>query len=184
MYFDFDLAQQWVQLHIENPEGFDQNLVSDELMEHLLLNPTVYGVWPKAIVDYISPIPSEFTHCNETVGESTFKEIDLGVYGKYLDIKDYCWTTPVHSYKIPDTQNTQVLVAHSPFDPVIEQSDIQSYLTALPQTKTCYTLDAQHTIELLKLIPLINVLEEKDTPLPDFCQPDISNIVSQYPDYN
>jgi pimeloyl-ACP methyl ester carboxylesterase len=178
---DFDLVSQWMQLHIDHQNGFSESQVSEELLNVLKEYATMFSLSSASLVPTTKAMPYNFTQCNEATGDSTFEFLDYGVYGNETMMIHYCW--PIFDYPLPNIQSSQIpiIITHKPFDPVIDQIDIDSYQTHFLNTQVCYVLKAGHTVNDDQMAQLITHLTEGNNSLPPFCLNNVDTIYQTYP---
>jgi pimeloyl-ACP methyl ester carboxylesterase len=165
--YSFELAIEWIFLHIENPDGFSFQDLSDEFISVFSHYEAEWyseenGAWS---INY------SVTECNEDPSKNTFKVTDYGVYGQELDMADYCWPLKDWSQTELTQPDIPVMIVHLPFDNVITYQDGESYLQYWPHAQWCTIEEMGHTMPSEYADEMIEHISRNQAWLPSFCLP-------------
>jgi pimeloyl-ACP methyl ester carboxylesterase len=165
--YSFELAIEWIFLHIENTDGFSFEDLSDELTSVFSHYEAEWyseenGAWS---INY------SVTECNEDTSNNTLKLVDYGVYGSELDMSDYCWPLKDWSQTKLTQPDIPVMIVHLPFDNVITYQDGESYLQYWPNAQWCTIEEMGHTMPSEYASEMIENISRNQAWLPSFCLP-------------
>ena len=161
----YELAIEWVLMHINHPDGFlAENLSSDLRFDLVHMDAKSYNkknqTWS---------INIHVTLCNESISQNTMALIDYGVYGSELDRATDCWPRKDWSNTQLNLPDIPVMIVHFPFDNVVTVEDAQSYLKYWPYAQWCTVLQKGHTLSPNNAAKLITNISVNHAFAPNFC---------------